>query len=170
MTERKPPGVPYETWVDRLVRRAEERGELRGLTGAGRPLPDVDAPRTSEEWVVAWARREEADLRAALPPSLAFRREKQDLLEGLGELPSERRVREVVEDFNGRLRWALLRPQEGPPLTTSLLDVEDAVRRWRAARPPEPATAPAPPPAPPAGRGGRAGARRRGWWPSLRRG
>ncbi|RJK93830.1 DUF1992 domain-containing protein [Vallicoccus soli] len=158
MTERKPHGVTYEDWVDRQIRRAQERGAFDGLPGAGKPLRDLDRGKTGEEWVVDWARREEADLRAALPPSLAFRREKQDLLEDLARVPAERRLREAVEDFNARLRRALLRPQEGPPLTTMPLDVEALVERWRAERPPPP------PPAPPTRARAEERRRRRWWW------
>ncbi|GAT83553.1 molecular chaperone DnaJ [Streptomyces sp. F-3] len=40
MTERKPPGIPFESWVDRQIREAQQRGEFDRLPGAGRPLPD----------------------------------------------------------------------------------------------------------------------------------
>ena len=39
MTERKPPGVPFESWVDKQIRDAEGRGEFTRLPGAGKPLP-----------------------------------------------------------------------------------------------------------------------------------
>ena len=32
MTERKPPGVTFETWTDKLVRLAIERGEFDNLS------------------------------------------------------------------------------------------------------------------------------------------
>lgn len=39
MTERKPTGQSFESWVDKQIREAAERGELADLPGAGRPLP-----------------------------------------------------------------------------------------------------------------------------------
>ena len=44
MTERKPPGVSFETWADKQIREAEERGAFEGLTGKGKPLPSLNAP------------------------------------------------------------------------------------------------------------------------------
>ncbi|NED90626.1 DUF1992 domain-containing protein, partial [Streptomyces sp. SID11233] len=38
MTQRKPPGLDFESWIDRQIREAEERGEFRAL--AGKPLPE----------------------------------------------------------------------------------------------------------------------------------
>ncbi len=33
MTERKPPGVSFETWIDKQIREATERGEFAHLSG-----------------------------------------------------------------------------------------------------------------------------------------
>jgi hypothetical protein len=58
MTERKPAGVPWESWIDRQIRRAEERGEFDDLPGAGRPIPDLDKPFDELWWVKDKLRRE----------------------------------------------------------------------------------------------------------------
>ena len=42
MTERKPPGVSWESWIDRQIREAEERGAFADLPGAGMRIPDLD--------------------------------------------------------------------------------------------------------------------------------
>ncbi|MGK5171412.1 DnaJ family domain-containing protein [Geodermatophilus sp. CPCC 205761] len=39
MTERKPPGMSFETWVDQQLAQARARGAFDDLDGAGRPLP-----------------------------------------------------------------------------------------------------------------------------------
>ena len=39
MSERKPRGVSFESWVERQVREARERGAFDDLPGAGKPLP-----------------------------------------------------------------------------------------------------------------------------------
>ena len=75
--QRKPPGVTYESWVDRQIRVAQERGAFDDLPGAGKPIPDLEKRRTGVEWAVDWARREGADLTAVLPPSLSLRRERE---------------------------------------------------------------------------------------------
>ena len=51
MTERKPFGVTWETWIDRQVREGMERGEFDGLPGHGQPIADVDRPRDELWWV-----------------------------------------------------------------------------------------------------------------------
>ena len=145
MTERKPPGVPYERWVDRQVRTAAERGAFEGLPGAGKPLEGLEGPRSAYDWVAQWARREDIVTGAVLPPSLALRKEREELLESLPSRRTEPEVRALVAEFNTRLRRALLRPQEGPPLTLTLLDADEVVRRWADVR------EPAPPPPDPVG-------------------
>jgi hypothetical protein len=44
MTERKPPGAGFGTWVERQIRAATERGEFDNLPGAGKPIDDLDEP------------------------------------------------------------------------------------------------------------------------------
>ena len=38
MTERKPPGVSWETWIDRQIREGMERGDFDHLPGHGQPI------------------------------------------------------------------------------------------------------------------------------------
>ena len=38
MTDRKPPGVGFQTWVERQIREAMERGEFDNLPGKGKPI------------------------------------------------------------------------------------------------------------------------------------
>jgi len=58
MTERKPPGVGFETWVERQLREAAERGAFDDLPGAGKPIPDLDKPHDELWWVKQKLRRE----------------------------------------------------------------------------------------------------------------
>ena len=153
MTERKPAGMPFSSWVEAQVARAEARGAFTDLPGAGRPLPRRDSAETSYDWVVAWARREEADVTGMLPPALALRRERELLPGRLARMPSEVAVRAVVEDFNDRVRESWRRPADGPAVVVGLVDVDAAVARWRQERPP-----PEPPPRPPED------LPRRRWW------
>lgn len=131
MTERKPPGMRFESWVDKQIREATERGAFDNLPGAGRPLPVEDRPDDPDWWVRQLAKRERLSV---LPTPLALRKEVEDLPEGLARESSERRVRAVVDDLNTRIRAELRRPQTGPPMTTMPLDVERAVQAWRDGR------------------------------------
>jgi hypothetical protein len=142
MTERKPLGMSFETWIDRQITAAQERGAFAELPGAGKPLPDLDREQTSYDWALKWARRENGDVAGMLPPGLALRRERDLLPDAVPSLPSEAAVRALAEDYNDRVRAFWRRPQEGPPVVPGLADADALVRLWRATRP-----APAPSPA-----------------------
>jgi hypothetical protein len=164
MTDRKPREVPFETWVERQIRIAQEAGAFDDLAGAGKPLPHRDRLPTTAEWAAEWARREGADLAAMLPLGLALPREREELVRTLPEKRSEAQVRALAEDFNTRLDQAYRRPPDGPPLALAPLDVEVMVQRWRAANP-QPVAVPEPELEPPASMS----RRRRRWLSWLRR-
>ena len=42
MTQRKPLGTSWETWIERQIRVAQEEGAFNNLPGAGKPLPHLD--------------------------------------------------------------------------------------------------------------------------------
>jgi hypothetical protein len=159
MTQRKPPGMTFETWVEQQIRRAEEQGAFEGLSLAGKPLPRLDREKTSLEWALEWAAREEADVTAMLPTGLALRKEREELPALIARQTSEVAVRALVAAHNARVDQYYRRPVEGVWVPVGMADVEELVARWREARPVPPAVPP-PPPAPPA-------ARRR-WWPRRR--
>lgn len=134
MTERKPPGVSYGSWVDRQIAAAEARGDFDDLPGAGKPLPPPSGRDAATDWMIRNAREGDIDRSAFLPPSLALPREIQDLPGKLAKVRSERQVREIVEDLNDRIRKAHAMPQDGPVLRARPLDVEETVASWRAGR------------------------------------
>ncbi|MFE0701946.1 DUF1992 domain-containing protein [Streptomyces sp. NPDC058872] len=129
MTERKPPGVSFESFVDQQIREAAERGEFRNLSGFGKPLPDDSAPYDELWWVKGKMHREGASV---LPPSLALRKEAEDAEAAVARAVSEEQVRRVLEEVNAKIAEALRRPPAGPPLQLRPFDVEAAVERWRA--------------------------------------
>ncbi|PRY14476.1 DUF1992 domain-containing protein [Kineococcus rhizosphaerae] len=159
MSGRKPAGSSFEDWVERQVREATERGEFDHLPGAGAPLPGLDRAFSADRWAADKARREGFDVTGMLPPALALRREREVLLRDVHQLVSERAVRDVVTDFNDRVREQYRRPADGPLVVIALLDVEALVAEWHRRRPPAPA--PATTQAPPV-----RGVRR--WWRRIR--
>jgi hypothetical protein len=148
MTERKPPGMSFETWVDHQISQGMERGDFTAPEGTGKPLPRRSAADDAYEWVVQKARREGINTADMLPPGLALRRERDELPARVSSLPSEEGVRALAEDYNARVEAFWRRPQESrwSPVP-GLADVEALVTGWRESRPPEPPPAP-PPPAP----------------------
>ncbi len=123
--------MQYESWIDRQIREAQERGEFDNLPGAGKPLQLDDDP---DWWIKAKIARE--NLQPLLPTPLALRREVEQLPETLADARTEAEVRERVEDLNRRIRESYLRPQAGPRVVVGIVDVEVAVERWRSERGP----------------------------------
>lgn len=157
MTERKPPGVSFETWVERQISQAQERGDLAAPAGTGRPLQNLDREESAYDWVLAKARREGVDTGAMLPPGLRLRRERDDLPARAARLATEAEVRALAEDYNARVEAFWRQPAESRwAAVPGLADVEALVAGWLRDRP-APAEVPLPAvQAPPA--------RPRRWW------
>jgi hypothetical protein len=136
MTERKPPGMSFETWVERQITQAQASGQFDHLPGAGKPLPARPEDGSIHDWVVAKARREDIDLFGMLPPGLALRKEREELPQRASALPSEDAVRALAEDFNDRVQAQWRRPQLSADVVPGMADVEERVVRGRGDRPP----------------------------------
>jgi hypothetical protein len=119
----------YESWVERQVREAIERGEFDNLPGAGRPLPSINGREDENWWVKGLLEREQLPM--PLPTSLALRREVANLPQTLADVPDEPTVREIIEDLNRRIRDSHRRRLDGPPIVVKPVDVEQAVTDWR---------------------------------------
>jgi DnaJ homologue, subfamily C, member 28, conserved domain len=133
MTERKPPGMSFRSWVDQQVAEAEERGVFRDLPGAGKPLDLSGEGDFTERWVREYVRREGASFEDALPLPLRLRKESERLAESAGQFPSEAAVRAAAADLNRRiLDWR--RIPVGPPVYVRLCDEEALASAWREAR------------------------------------
>jgi hypothetical protein len=131
MTERKPPGTSWESWIDQQIREAEEAGAFDSLAGAGKPLPDLGKEYDPDWWVKKLVEREGI---IDLPPALELRRKVQRALEGLATARDEAEVRRIVEALNVEIRKVNATVTEGPPTNLAPLAVDDVVREWRARR------------------------------------
>lgn len=128
MTSRKPPGMRWESWIDKQVREAEERGEFEDLPGAGQPIPNIDKPHDELWWVKDKLRREGLTY---MSPSVALRRRAHDALQSALGAKSEAEVREIVTDINAEIRDANAKGIAGPALMLVPYEVERVVRDWR---------------------------------------
>ena len=122
----------YETWVERQIREAMERGEFENLPGEGQPLPNLTGQDDENWWVRGLLERE--NLKVPLPTSLALRAEVRDLQQTLADLRHEDAARAVIEDLNDRIRDSHRRRVDGPPVVTGVVDEEAAVAEWRRRR------------------------------------
>jgi hypothetical protein len=146
MTERKPPGMTFTSWIDKQICEASLRGACDDLPGAGKPLPQ-HPDDGGERWLREYLRREGVSADELLPPPLKLRKERTRLIDGVADMASEEEVREAVSELNHRIA-EFRRIPVGPPIFVPLLDKDEMVGRWRAARKPAPRPLADPPAAP----------------------
>ena len=127
MTERKPPGAGFGTWVERQIRAATERGEFDNLPGAGKPIDDLDEPHDELWWVKRKLRRERLTY---LPPTMALRKEAEEALAAATTAGSEAEARRIVAEINKKIVEGNRKAASGPPLNLMPFDVERVVRAW----------------------------------------
>jgi len=131
VTDRKPPGVAWQSWIDKQIYDAEQRGEFDNLAGKGKPLADIDEPLDELWWVKRKLKEEGVSF---LPPALAIRREVELTRELIASAETEERVRDLVAAINARIREVNRTSISGPPTSVMPMNVEDVVARWRAQR------------------------------------
>jgi hypothetical protein len=132
VTERKPPGLSWESWTEKQIEEGRRAGLFDGLDGQGKPIEGLDGTRDEDWWVKAKLRREEIDY---LPPTIAIRGERDAAVAAALEASDEREVRRLIEQVNDRIRYVNSHTVSGPPSTVWVVDVEPVVERWRAAHP-----------------------------------
>ncbi|MER6500945.1 DUF1992 domain-containing protein [Streptomyces sp. NPDC001455] len=133
MTERKPPGVSFESWVDKQIRESEQRDDISRLPGFGRPIDGLAAPYDEDWWIKRKLRREGVSV---LPPALALRKEAEDVREAVSRARTEAEVRRLLTEVDEKIRAAVRRPPPGPLLNLEPFDIEAMVEEWRAAHRP----------------------------------
>jgi len=126
----------FTSWIDQQIAEAERRGVFDDLPGAGKPLslpPGAADGDYGQAWLRDYARREGVAAEEMLPTPLRLRREIERLAETAGEFRSEQEVREAAADLNRRIvEWR--RIPVGPPVHVRLVNADELVARWRAAR------------------------------------
>jgi DnaJ homologue, subfamily C, member 28, conserved domain len=163
MTDRKPAGMSFGSWIDEQIRQAEERGAFDDLPGTGKPLPKRNED-AAQAWLREYMKREGISADELLPTPLKLRKELERLGEDITAFRSEDEIREVVRELNYRI-VQFRRFPSGPPVFVPLADTEALVQRWREAQePPAGSPAPSAPSAAGTGSASRRFARPR-WWP-----
>jgi hypothetical protein len=132
MTERRPPGLNYESWIDRQISEAEKRGKFDDLPTAGKPLPDLGG-RSDENWWIKGKLREEG--LSCTPPSLALKKSVADALDAALAADSDDLAREIIGVINDRIREANRKGIKGPPVVFRPFEVESVLRDRRRRRP-----------------------------------
>jgi hypothetical protein len=130
MSERKPGHLKWETWVDRQIRDAQERGQFDDLPGKGKPIPGLDRPYDENWWIKQKLQREQL---SALPPGLALRKEVETVLDNIAALPTEASVRSTFKLLNEKIAYVDA-AGIGPPSRLSRFNIDAMVQRWEKAR------------------------------------
>ena len=137
MTERKPSGMSFTSWIDQQINEAAERGLFDNLAGAGKPLRDPGEEDFGQAWLRDYVRREGVPAEAMLPTPLRLRKDIERLAERVPQLRSEEQVRAAVAELNEQIMdWRRL--PLGPPVFVPLVDEELMIGRWRDGRSAEP--------------------------------
>jgi len=131
MTEKKPAGVSWETWIERKIRESMEQGEFDNLPGSGEPIPELARPYDELWWVRKKLREEQLSID---PPTLVLRREYHETLAKIADARSEGDVRRLVAAINERIIYVNSHTTFGPPTDLVPLDAERVVAEWRDAR------------------------------------
>jgi hypothetical protein len=131
MSPHEPAGESRESWIDRQIREAQERGDFDDLPGKGKPLPDLHG-RGDDLW---WVRRKLKDEGLEyLPPALRARKDVEEARRRIAAATSEHDVRDIVAAINERIREVNRTVLHGPASTLALMDGDAEVRRWQAGR------------------------------------
>ena len=122
----------YESWIDRQIREAQERGEFDDLPGTGKPIEGLGGRQDENWWIKGLIERE--NIHGVLPGSLSLQKETVEIVDTVADCRTERDVREVVLDLNLRIVDARRRGVDGPKIFVRTVDVERVVRAWRERR------------------------------------
>ena len=128
MTKRKPAGMSWESWIERQIREAEERGEFDNLPGAGKPIPGLDKPYEELWWLKQKLKDEDLSV---LPDTLQLKKDIEAALQKIGKQHTERGVRRIVAALNARIAEVNATATSGPASTITPIEVERVLRRWR---------------------------------------
>jgi hypothetical protein len=131
MTQKKPVGKTWESFIEQQIREAMEEGAFDNLQGKGQPIPDLGREYDPDWWAKKLIERE---MVSVLPPALALRRDVALALVRLPRMRDEAEVRRVLEALNAQIRKLNATIAEGPPTNLAPLDVDALVREWRQRR------------------------------------
>ena len=128
MTGRKPAGISWESWIDRQVREAQERGEFEHLPGAGKPIPGLGDTHDELWWLKQMLEREKLSV---TPAALGLRKDVEQAIERIRQAPTESLVRRIVAAIIEKIATGNAHATDGPPSDIAPLDADRIVAQWR---------------------------------------
>lgn len=119
----------FESWIDRQIREATERGEFDNLPGAGERIKGLDGRDDENWWIKGLLERE--NITGLLPGPLLLRKEVAEIGDTVAHCRTETEVREIVADLNARIADGRRRGVDGPNIFVRSVDADRVVREWR---------------------------------------
>lgn len=129
--QRKPPGLDWETWIDRLIRQAQERGEFEGNSLHGKPIPSLGQRRPDDWFAQQLMAREGVE---HLPKTIRVRKNLDRALEDIAAATDEDEVRRIVVDINEQILEVNRKAASGPPSNMMPLNLDRVLATWRSGR------------------------------------
>jgi hypothetical protein len=126
--QRKPPGLDWETWIDRLIRQAQERGEFDQNSLRGKPIPSLGRRRPDDWFAQQLMAREGVE---QLPKTIRVRKNLDRALEEIAAAGDEDEVRRIVADINEQILEVNRKAASGPPSNMMPLDLDRVLATWR---------------------------------------
>ncbi|MCA9076056.1 MAG: DUF1992 domain-containing protein [Planctomycetaceae bacterium] len=123
--------MKWESFADQRIREAQAEGQFENLPGFGQPIPGIDEPLDENWWIKNKLRNEGLTV---IPPVLEARRDIERTRSEIVDIANELLVRRRLQELNDRIEKAIHSPIAGPPGGVMLLDVEQELIAWRAAR------------------------------------
>ena len=123
-----------EAWevANSVLDEAFARGDFDHLALAGQKIDHITSNDDPDWWLKSMMRREQ--ITGLGPPALTLRVEDEKMEQTLDRLPTEKSVREHIEDFNQRIIEARRQLLGGPPVITALRDATAEVLAWQQRR------------------------------------
>ncbi|WP_313810982.1 DUF1992 domain-containing protein [Glutamicibacter sp.] len=133
-----------EAWevANSALDEAFARGEFDNLALAGKNIDHITGSTDPDWWLKSMMHREK--ISGLGPPALTLRVEDEHMAQTLDALPTQRAVREHIEDFNQRIVEARRQLLGGPPVITALRDATAEVLAWQERRRAQPSAPPEP--------------------------
>ena len=128
---RKPLGMSFESFIDRQIREAADKGAFDNLPGTGEPLKGLQ-DSGPDQWVQK--KLAEEQLSMPLPPGLQLRKDVRESLQDIRRMEVEAEVRAALTGLNAKISKANSRHVAGPPSNLAPVDIDRFVDRWRAER------------------------------------
>ncbi len=148
MTERKPPRMETQDWVEAQIKQAQAGASSTNLRRCRASRSRSWPIRTTPDWWVKdFIRREKIEADVLLPPIVQLRKEKARSREKVATMRTETEVRDYLEDLNKRILLQI-RDATGVVIPVGKTDEDAVLREWREDRDAFATAQPESPPAP----------------------